>query len=1125
MPRVLRSFLPVVFSSLLALAPASLRAQDADAPKGAAQSREESEKNFEKGESGDEGSFIRQRQQWFQDRRAYPLKHIPAGIRQRAINQRDAKLAAAAAARASTASPAPAAQPQWVQIGPQPVDNYYGVSAGRVTALAVDPENPKIVYAGGAEGGVWKTTDGGATWVPLTDGQPSLAVGSITLDPNNSSIVYVGTGEENFSGDSYYGAGVLKSTDGGATWTQICGPFCGPVYSDSYYGGGARIGQMSVQPGNSKVVLAAVEFSGFDGIYRSTNAGVAWTQVISGLGPGTAVFFDPANANVAYAATTSGVFKSADAGKTWSASNGGGSTALPNPNGGRVALALAPSSSMVLYAGIGDPSTGGLLGFYKSTTGGASWTQLANTPNYCGGQCWYDDTIGVSPVDPNFVIVGGSWAYSPGNSAALRSLDGGNTWTDFSAAIHPDAHAMAFANDGSVLYTGNDGGVWSTRTPSSTNINWISLNSTLALTEFYPGISMDPGNVNHTYAGTQDNGTNKYSGSVTWPTVACGDGGATAIDFAHPNVIYTGCITATLYKSTDDGVSFNDATNGIVTGDRVAWVPPLAMDPENSQTLYFGTYRVYQTTNAAGSWTPISGDLTSGGGTLSTLAAAPTDSNTVYSGSDDGRVYVTRNALSGSAAHWTNVTTSGLPNRTVDWIAVDPTTPTTAYVVYNGFSGFFGDKLGHVFKTTNAGGAWTDISSDLPNTPVNAILVDPDSPETLFIGTDIGAFYTSSGGASWSTLGTGLPNVVVVGLALHNGSRTLRAATHGRSVWDLNIASLGLTAPQITSLSPNYGAIAAPVTISGSNFGAAEGSGYVQVNGAKSQVIAWSSTAITVRVPYNGAPGAGSIVVTAADGDKSNPEPFTLNAFPTVTNVSVTTGVPGAPVTITGTNLLDSSGHPSVTFNGTPATIVSDTATSIHVTVPAGATSGRLDIEVNGVPLIALQDFIVTPSLPNITSISPNYGAIAADITISGNFDATQGNGYVTVGSGIAQVTAWSSSQITIRAPYNGSTGNIIVRQDGKTSNGVPFTLYPFPTITNVSASSGAVGSTVTITGTNLLDGGGKASVTFNGIPGTIVSDTAESIQVKVPLGATSGRVIMQVNNVALYALQRFTVE
>ena len=331
----------------------------------------------------------------------------------------------------------------------------------------------------------------------------------------------------------------------------------------------------------------------------------------------------------------------------------------------------------------------------------------------------------------------------------------------------------------------------------------------------------------------------------------------------------------------------------------------------------------------------------------------------------------------------------------------------------------------------------------------------------------------------------------------------------------VQLGGTGLVAPQITALSPDFGAIAAFVTITGSNFGAAEGSGYVQVNGAKSQVIAWSDTAITVRVPYNGAPGAGSIVVTA-DGGKSNPEPFTLLAFPTIAGVSVATGIPGTPVTITGTNLLDSSGHASVTFNGTPATIVSDTATSIQVTVPAGATSGRLNIAVNGVPLIALQDFVVTPSLPNITAISPNYGAIAAYITINGNFDATQGNGYVTVGGGVSEVTAWSRSQITIRAPYDGSTGNVIVRQDSKTSNGVPFTLYPFPTITGTAATSGDHGTLVTITGTNLLDGGGKASVTFNGVSGTIVGDTATSIQASVPSAVSSGSLLVRVNGVSL---------
>ncbi len=342
------------------------------------------------------------------------------------------------------------------------------------------------------------------------------------------------------------------------------------------------------------------------------------------------------------------------------------------------------------------------------------------------------------------------------------------------------------------------------------------------------------------------------------------------------------------------------------------------------------------------------------------------------------------------------------------------------------------------------------------------------------------------------------------------------------------IVAVTVTAPapplQINSISPNYGAIAAFVNLAGT-FTASQGNGYVQVNGAKSDVIAWSNSAITVRVPYNGAPGLGSVVVTA-DGLKSNGVPFFLYAFPTITNVSVATGDPGTSVTITGTNLLDGEGKASVTFNGAPATITSDTATSIQVTAPTGATSGKLDIKVNGVPLIALQDFVVTPALPNITSVSPNYGAIAAGITISGNFTASQGNGYVTVNGAASQVTAWSVTSITVRAPYNGvlGAGSIKVTAGGLSSNALPFTLYRFPTITTVSVSSGAPGTIVTISRTNLLDGSGNARVTFNGTPATIGSDTATSIQVAVPAGATSGRVIMEVNNVALYALQVFTV-
>src|SRR6266436_8629786 len=181
------------------------------------------------------GDMIRQRMEWFYNQRAYPLKHIPAGARLRALEQMNQMLANEAqsaipnADDSSEASSAAISSTRWTLIGPEPTDTAYNVpiTAGRVAALAVDPSNANVVYAGAAGGGVWKTTDGGVHWTPLTDAQPSLAVGSIAIDPLNHSIIYVGTGEENFSGDSYYGAGILKSTNAGSSWTQIKGPFLG----------------------------------------------------------------------------------------------------------------------------------------------------------------------------------------------------------------------------------------------------------------------------------------------------------------------------------------------------------------------------------------------------------------------------------------------------------------------------------------------------------------------------------------------------------------------------------------------------------------------------------------------------------------------------------------------------------------------------------------------------------------------------------------------------------------------------------------------------------------------------------------------------------------------------------
>ncbi len=405
------------------------------------------------------------RDDWFYSQREYPVGQIPAGARlkgiadihniQRTVRaRRQTASATGNSLSASLAATLDAAN--WTSIGPRPTDggSTY-VTAGRVNAVAVDPRDNNTVYIGAAEGGVWKTTDGGVSWTPLTDNQASLASGAIAIDPTHPDTVYVGTGEENFAQDSYYGAGILKSTDAGTTWTNIVGPFLR-----------ATIGALAISPKGSNVLLCSSNL----GIYRSSDGAATWTSVLAGTG--TSVLFDPSNGDIAYAAlgnihgnAINGVYRSTDGGQTWTLLTGSGANALPTANVGRIEIAIAPSTPTTLYVGIQEspPSTAGnLLGIYKTTDSGATWNNL-NAPDICASvaQCWYDMTIRVHPTNPDLVFAAGSLSI-------MRTMDGGVTWNQLSyigpnqVQIHVDEHYLAFTPDGSKLYIGNDGGMYST---------------------------------------------------------------------------------------------------------------------------------------------------------------------------------------------------------------------------------------------------------------------------------------------------------------------------------------------------------------------------------------------------------------------------------------------------------------------------------------------------------------------------------------------------------------------------------------------------------------------------------------------------------------------------------------
>src|SRR5437016_4341626 len=389
-----------------------------------------------------------------------PDGHIPAGARAAAVHEMESMIA-----RERMQSPLASSQ-RWTLIGPRPtnVNPESGgggppFSAGRVSALAVHPTNASIVYLGASDGGVWKTTDGGQNWTPLTDDQPSLAIGSIAIAPSSPNIVYVGTGEQNNSGDSYYGAGVLKSTDGGATWRQLAGPFVGPFNASRTSGGGARIGALAVHPTNPDIVLAAVDRAPavLAGIYRSTDGGATWTNVLSGA-VGTDVVFNPSDPSIVYAALGSsggsarnGVYKSTNGGVNWNLSGGTGATALPTTNLGRIAIGLAPSNPNTLYIGIQNTSGAlfdTLLGMFKSTDGAQTWTRVFS-PDYCAPQCSYNNIIRVHPANPNIVVAAGLPPW--------RSFDGGLSWVNLASGsnglfAHTDHHALAFTRDGARLY-------------------------------------------------------------------------------------------------------------------------------------------------------------------------------------------------------------------------------------------------------------------------------------------------------------------------------------------------------------------------------------------------------------------------------------------------------------------------------------------------------------------------------------------------------------------------------------------------------------------------------------------------------------------------------------------------
>jgi photosystem II stability/assembly factor-like uncharacterized protein len=708
------------------------------------------------------------RWQFFHEQRAFPLDSIPAGALQRAraqlrdrwpevILRRESEMAAAFELSTSA----------WTPVGPAPISNG---SAGRISTVAVHPDDPNTVYIGGAQGGVWKTVDGGLSWMPLTDDQCSLAMGSIAIDPADPDIVYAGTGELHFSADSYYGCGVLRSTDGGLTWTRLGANVFGSAT------GGARISRVIVDIATAGSTTATTVFAAAsNGFWISRNSGLTWTQTLAGTI--TDLQADAKGTTTLYAAVgtpstnaANGVHKSADGGTTWTRLTG-----FPDSDVGRIALATSPNTAGIAYAAVqngfgGAGPDGSLLGIWRTLDGGDTWTERDATQASCSRQCWYDFVIAVDPANDSTVWFGGV--------PLFRSTNGATSFQNVLRSAHVDQHAITFApSDPATIYIGNDGGIYRSRDNAA---SWESLNAGLAITQFYGGLSLHPTDTTIILGGTQDNGTLPAGGSDVWQAVLGADGGFTAIDYLDPTYAWAetqwtqGSGFAGPRLRTGNG-SFERMVNGIETNDRALFIPPLVMDRTDPATLYFGTYRLYGTTTRGAVWNTISDDLTTGSssnGRISAIAPAASDPATIWVGTSDGNVQVTTN----NGLNW-NLRNNGLPRRFVTDIAVDAGDPTSAIITVSGFG------TGHIFRTLDSGQSWTDISGALPDNPVNAVLTDPALGNAIYIGSDLGVFRSFDDGATWEPFIDGLPTVAVFDLVYNRGTGIAIAGTHGRSVF------------------------------------------------------------------------------------------------------------------------------------------------------------------------------------------------------------------------------------------------------------------------------------------------------------------------------------------------------
>lgn len=617
----------------------------------------------------------------------------------------------------------------WTPIGPNTsVGLEDGI--GRVQCFAMDASAPNTYWAGTPGGGLWKSTDAGVTWVPKTDNFVSLGIGWILIDPANTNIMYVSTGDPDGGGTA--STGVLKSTDGGNTWTQTGLNFATNLYK--------AINQIKFLPGSSTTILAATT----DGIYRTTNSGTSWTLVKNNV----RVFdieFHPTTPNTMYAATSDAFIKSTDGGVTWTNMTSGIVT-----NGQRTAVEVTANAPDNVYCLTTEGQDFEAL--FKSTNKGVSFTNT-NISVSIGAQAWWDLVFKVSPTNQNTYYMAGVWMN--------KSVDGGATWEGL-YGIHADDHNLFFY--GNDLFLCNDGGLYRS---SDNGANWTFIGNNMQIMQFYR-ISSYAYDSNFLIGGSQDNGTARLKNGA-WKHINGGDGMDNVVSAQSSDIVWTSTQNGPLYKSTDGGLS-NNYVNGNIN-ETGAWVTPFVMDPANPDIVYAGYNSLWKTTVGGTTWTKLTAPQE--GSLIEKIVVDWSNPSVIYVNSGAAYFKTTNGGTS-----WTNITNNSTDPLFGRAMTIDPKNSNRIWAATSGTNA--GKKI---YYSANGGTSWTNVSGTFPDLPINTMVYTTGSNDGIYVGTDVGVFYKDASMSDWMQFNNGLPNVRVDDLEINIGSGKILAGTYGRGIW------------------------------------------------------------------------------------------------------------------------------------------------------------------------------------------------------------------------------------------------------------------------------------------------------------------------------------------------------